>query len=569
MLQYKCSVISFLFFVASLNILSAQNLEAIAKSSPFQVSGSIGLNLGYYQSFGIPSRQDNFTYLFSGNINPRILGLDMPVSVTYSQMETTFLQPFNQVGISPQYKWIKAHFGYRRMNFSPLTLNGHTFLGTGIELNPKSKKGIFNYRLTAMYGRLRRAIEPGDAITQQVSSAYKRMGYGVKFGVEGRKEKNNYIDLILFKAQDIINSIEAPVFDQTVKPQENLVLGISGQYRLLKKIILKVDMASSALTRDSRAEESAIKGAPIFGTFNGLFTNRISTQFKNSLKSTLTYSSGKYNIGLAYNRIPPGYQTLGSYYFQNDVEDYTVNASSSFKKGTIQVSGSFGLQRNNLENNLTTGSKRLISSMNYSQTFGKKLSVNASFSNFSSSLLVTKDELSDSLNLYQVSTNFMLSGNYNLGGTNSQQGIGLTLGHQIGNARDEYNISDVTTRFYNMALSYRLNRKEKNLGFMTAINYIQNNSPGIKNINIGPSIGINKKLLKNKISARYMISYLNNFNNGAYKFAALNNRVTVNYAFLKQNSLGLLLGVLSKLDKVDNDKSYNELRLNLNYQLRF
>jgi len=38
--------------------------------------------------------------------------------------------------MSPYYKWITIHVGYRNINYSQFTLAGHTILGAGIELHP-------------------------------------------------------------------------------------------------------------------------------------------------------------------------------------------------------------------------------------------------------------------------------------------------------------------------------------------------------------------------------------------------------------------------------------------------
>ena len=126
----------------------------------------------------------------------------MPLSATYSQQETTFLQPFNQLGFSPTYKGVTLHGGFRNLNYSSLTLGGHTFLGAGADVVIPMKKGPFNYKVSAMYGRLRRAVNPIEAELNSVDPAYKRMGYGASLGVIGRENSRNFLDLILFRGYD-------------------------------------------------------------------------------------------------------------------------------------------------------------------------------------------------------------------------------------------------------------------------------------------------------------------------------------------------------------------------------
>ena len=88
-----------------------------------------------------------FVYYISGTLNTSAFGISFPVSYTFSKNNSDFSNPFYRLGASPEYRWAKAHIGYRSISFSKFTLSGHNFLGGGLELNP----GIF--RFGAVYGR--------------------------------------------------------------------------------------------------------------------------------------------------------------------------------------------------------------------------------------------------------------------------------------------------------------------------------------------------------------------------------------------------------------------------------
>ncbi|MFT4974007.1 MAG: hypothetical protein ACI9JY_003221, partial [Saprospiraceae bacterium] len=236
-------------------------------------------------------------------------------------------------------------------------------------------------------------------------------------------------------------------------------------------------------------------------------------------------------------------------------------------KGKMQINGSIGLQRNNLENQQNTQQDRLIGSINFSHTVSTDFSYTLSYSNFSSSLLVIQQELSDSLNLYQVSTSYNGNANYNFGTENIPQGLSINLGHQIGNARDEYSINETTTRFYNTGIAYRLGITPQKLAFQFGLNYTLNNSNLLKSTNVGPSVSVSKKLLDNKIRVRYLISYLANIMEGQSDFGILNNRFFLNYNIFKKHQLRTSIGVLRKMDNASN--SYTEVRGTMGYQLSF
>ena len=142
--------------------LSAQDLSSLGTAdslSMYQklkenttVHGSLGTSVTAYNSWGGFSRRDPYNYSLSGNFSVRTLDLELPFSFYITNQNSDFRQPFNQFGLSPKYKGVTAHLGFRSISWSNFSLAGHTFLGAGVEANP----GIF--RLGFVYGRFRQAI---------------------------------------------------------------------------------------------------------------------------------------------------------------------------------------------------------------------------------------------------------------------------------------------------------------------------------------------------------------------------------------------------------------------------
>src|SRR5262249_45623444 len=157
-------------------------------------------------------------YFLSGNINFNLYGWSVPLNFSYSNQNVSFQQPFNQYSIHPTYKWVTGHFGYTSMSFSPYTVNGHIFLGGGIDLAPEGK-----WKLSALYERFQKAVKH-DTTNNNSIPAYKRMGYGIKasYGDGG-----NFADLIIFHAGDEINSIGRIPDSLNILPQENLVISLA------------------------------------------------------------------------------------------------------------------------------------------------------------------------------------------------------------------------------------------------------------------------------------------------------------------------------------------------------
>jgi hypothetical protein len=167
-----------------------------------------------YHAWGIPPRTRPGTWVMNANLNIRLGQFNMPLGVIFSEQERTFMQPFNQYGISPGFKWMRAHVGYRSMTFSTYTLNGVVFLGGGIELNPGK------FRFSCMYGRINRAIAEDTLTSDRKFPAFKRMGLGFKVGWG---DSRKYFDLIFFQASDELNSLPYVPVKTKITPEDNKV----------------------------------------------------------------------------------------------------------------------------------------------------------------------------------------------------------------------------------------------------------------------------------------------------------------------------------------------------------
>ncbi|HEY5823731.1 MAG TPA: hypothetical protein VIT44_05170, partial [Cyclobacteriaceae bacterium] len=308
-----------LFFAG--NISYAQNLETVGKKDPLKVTGGVSLSQIFYTSKGIESRRNPYSYFASGNINFSLYGWNVPLSFSVSNNNVSYQQPFNQYSLHPTYKWITAHVGYTSMSFSPYTVSGHMFKGVGLDLTPTAK-----FKFSALYGRFLKAVEP-DSLNTAIMPAFKRMGYGFKTSYGDGKD---FVEAILFHALDQTNSISYVPENQSILPQENMVMSIAGGKSLFTRILLRAEYATTAITGDIRSETAP--SASLIGKVP-LFTSRTSSAYYHAIKSSLMYQGDSYTVGFGYERIDPRYRTLGAYFFNNDLENITVNGATSFFQG--------------------------------------------------------------------------------------------------------------------------------------------------------------------------------------------------------------------------------------------
>lgn len=382
-------------FVAALH---AQNLEKIGQKDMVTVSGGLNFSSILYDAQGFEARRDPFTWFFSGNLNVTILDVSLPFTYSYSNQRGTFTQPFNMQAVHPKWKWVQAHAGTTAMNFSSYTLSGHVFTGGGVELTPSG------WYAGAMYGRLRKAIAFDPAMTSAEQMSFRRMGWGVKAGFD---KDGHALGITYFTAKDEPQSVVFLPPGSTLAPMQNTAVSISGKTKLSNWLTASAEYAVSGLTRNINAESET---TDFTGWQKWLLPTRTTTQFFRAWNAALTFTQKWYSVALKHEHVDPDYQTLGAYFFNNDLENYTVAPSFKLLKGKLNIGINTGFQRNNLDKTRQSTTQRWVGSVNVSAMPGKNWTINASYSNFTAFTNQRPQTdpfwvptAADTLNFYQLS----------------------------------------------------------------------------------------------------------------------------------------------------------------------
>ena len=282
--------------------LQAQNLEGINKQKPVTLSGGITARAIFYDANGITNRRQPFSYIYTGSPTISIFNsFTIPLSFTYSEQDRSFRQPFNQVGMSPYYKWITIHAGYRNINYSQFTLAGHTILGAGVELHP----GIFRFGFIS--GRFNRATPVDTSVKSFQPFTYSNHGSAGKIGIG---KGADFFEVSMLKAKDDSSSVHPRTeFKGTVTPAENIVIGINGQVKFLKDFTFAIEAATSVYTRNlnnkTALSDSANKGfTKILGSF--ISTNSTTERY-NAIQTSLGYHQKIFSARLQYRRVDQDY----------------------------------------------------------------------------------------------------------------------------------------------------------------------------------------------------------------------------------------------------------------------
>jgi hypothetical protein len=548
----------------------AQDLESIGETKPISISGGVSLNQIFYHANGLESRRDPYTYYASGNVNFSLYGWSVPISFSYSNQNFSYQQPFNQYGLHPTYKWITGHFGYTSMSFSPYTLNGHIFLGAGIDAAPEGK-----WKFSGLYGRFLKAVEP-DSLSENASTpAFQRMGYGFKATYSAARGS---VEVTIFHGEDDPNSISYIPEEEGILPEENLVLGIAGSASITQQLIVRGEFASSAITRDLRAEGT--ENSHVFARTK-VFDNRLSSAFYNAYKTSLNYQFQSYAVGVGYERIDPGYRTHGAYYFNNDLENITANGAASLVQGKVNLAANVGTQRDNLDNTKISEMKRLVGAFNVGFAPTQKLNLSASYSSFQTftnirSQFVDINQVSqydnlDTLNFTQISQNATLTGMYMFGKDASRrQTVNVNLSFQDAADKQADVEQNSGVQFYNFNAAYGLSLVPQNTMLSVSFNATLNQSPTVQSKTLGPVASVSKSFFEKKLRATLSSSYNNSYTGSVRVSSIVNGRLMTSVTMQKKHNVNLSVVMVNRDTHIEGaSRSFTEFTGTLGYSYSF
>lgn len=514
----------------------SQNLDKIGKKDMAKVTGGMSANFVYNKTVNQPQFRDPLSWVYSGNITVNLLDVSLPFTFSFSNTGKSYSQPFNMTAIHPSYKNIKTHIGITSMSFSPYTYSGMNFAGGGVEYTP----GKWNVK--AFGGRLKKAVEYNPQVDNLSTVSYKRMGYGLGVGYKGNKWGT---ELILFKANDDPTSLTYTNPNTELTAMDNFVVSLLGNVSLFKSLRLKTEVASSILTQNVLNDDPGFK---VTNIQQKLVNGNQSTTSNNAYNASLDYRFKKFGIGVKYERIDPNYKTLGAVYFNNDIENVTLTPSFTLFKNKVNISGSTGFQRNNLDRSNATDNKRWIGNANLSAQLIKGLTMNVSYSNMSSFSKKNPaadpfyTTIGDTLNYYQTSENSSASLNY-IFGKKVKQSVSTTGSYSkstniTGRLQDAaafgFNVQPTANTtpvdVYNGLFSHNIQISKKAMTIGWTVNGNHSVMRGMTNTFIGPGLNMSKSVKEKGLNFNVGGNYNQQYQQNVLVNHVLNLRMGLRYS---------------------------------------
>lgn len=549
----------------------AQDLEAVPKAEPFRIRGTLSAGMWLYNVNGIASRRQPFSWYLTGAPVVSIYGITFPFTLTVSEQERRFAQPFNRYGVSPYYKWLTLHAGYRNVKFSDFTLAGVTMLGGGFEINSGGNR-YGKLRIGAMVGRINRAVAEDttsdDPLRFNRYPVFKRTGYAFKIGVG---TSSNYIDLLFFKGRDDTASISRPVQNVGVTPADNAVAGLKIHNTLFKKLTFDADVAASVLTRSlyARSIEQDNDDFAMLRAIGGLVAINASSGLYTAARAGLNYNFNIGSIAAQYERIDQNFQSLGAFFFNNDNEQWTLSPTLSLLKNKLSVSGSYGLARDNLNGKKYATTLRTIGSANISYMAGTKLNISANIANFGTNQSRgTGDLFNDTTAIHIVNNSYGFSAGYTDTDKQRVMSISLTTGYQDSNDQNRFtrDLTAVSSFYGYLSGMYMLPEKQTTL--TASLSYNDTKTPFQKIRTMGPVISAGRvffdKTLRTSLSATYFLRQTNAQADGS----SLSGSASVAYTAGK-HTFTVSENVFVNNSRTGFTPSFTEIRTNLLYSYTF
>jgi len=328
------------------------------------VSGSVGFAGGLYGASGIGARRPTARSELSADLSFEILGLESGLNLLYSTESSSLRQSMNRLGFSWSWDWGQVEAGTVSPNYSKYSLNGASLRGGAVELTP----GPVDLAVSA--GRSQRAVSLSSEQGFR-QAAFERWLYAARLGV-GEKERS-HAHLVGTLARDVRSSLDQA---GSARPAENFTLTPDLGVSLFDgRVRLQTEATLSAFTRDTRTQEVDL-GVPVP---EFLFTPRVGSRVDYAGTSRLQLDLDAFQFDASYERVQPGFRSLGLSRTRSDQEVIRLNPQVQVLGGRLSVGLDLKRVRNNLLGQRTVEQRQRQVGANVQARLSRSVTVNGSY----------------------------------------------------------------------------------------------------------------------------------------------------------------------------------------------
>ena len=294
-----------------------------------------------------------------------------------------------------------------------------------------------------------------------------------------------------------------------------------------------------------------------------------STQIYGAYQAEARFERKMYKLKAKYRRVEPDYQSMGTYFFQTDIENITFEPSVYLMKNKLKIAASAGQQKDNLLNKKSYTTKRFIGNIvmdwNISNVFG----LNTMYSNFSgeqsAGLKIPNQQTQQSF----VSQNIMVMPRLSFLKEKFTHFHTFLANRQLLTDKNPNtaSLTEYVVDNFNYSSTYMFNKSGLTFGLSFLMTRFNSNQ--IDNRLSGIGLNASKSFLANKINTSIIVNGTQQKINSENFADIMNFSLQNTYKINDHNGITLQANYLDNKAKTDTGFSFTEYNIDLGYTYTF
>lgn len=540
----------------------------------YNIGGTLSLQTHGYSTTRTQDLRQPLGMLATANLNFSILGFSSGLNLRYSTDNSELRQDLNRFSFQGGWRWLEVSAGDVSPSYNKYSLRGTRVRGGQLALTP----GLFV--LEASGGQVNRRItglEDGENFGRR-QQAYERWLYAARLGYGAERGSNFRLGVVYAWDEDqplpeLANGLPAPL------PQENLLLSPDFQISLFnRQFQIETINSVSVLSRDTRAQAIDLGeiGAPAFT--ESIFTPRSSTQINYATQVESRLSLNAFNLNVGFERIQPGYRSLGLRNIKDDSQNITIEPQIKLFNSRLNVSSQVRLGRDNLLDQRTATQRRTDFGLRIQSQLTNAFSLGAGYNLLLDNTEINVQNNDPSLNYPEqlvTSQNFSLQPSYVWNGENASHSIAISSSLQLLDIDIDNNDRDLGNTFLSNTGSYSLSFFS-GFNINTTLNYATGDAPTSDFNIIGATLGLGHSFFDRKLSTNLSAGISENRTETQsgdtireQSQRQLNGNVTLMYRPRRSNTIRLTARTVDNAILEGTGNAFQELEVRLSVSQRF
>ncbi|NBC64766.1 MAG: hypothetical protein GVY07_03750 [Bacteroidetes bacterium] len=574
LLEVKRVIFVISFFLASLSTLHAQGTIGETDIETYSYSGSVGLQSHAYTTTQDVNRRQPLGALLTANIDFSVLGFQSGADIRYSTDNNEFRQSLNRFNFFGSWKWVTLSAGDVNPGYGNYALGGSTIRGGELNLSP----GIVFIDLAA--GRVNRAVYDFSADRAR-RPTFERWLYAFQAGV-GETQQSHF-SLSAFYSKDNRESIPDTSNITNYQPgvlsppAENLAVTPKFQVSVFEESFkVGAETTVSAFTRDQRSPDLAADESDIPSFLTNLFTPRSSTRLSYAGMAHTEFSFDVFQMRTQYERIMPGYKSLGMRDMRDDQHTLTLTPAFQFFDQKWSLDGEFSLSEDNLLGNRISTQTRQNINLNTTVQVSESVNLGGGYTRFESS--TSSNDSGNQGQHRQLSQVFQFFPSFSIINGSTTHNFSLTGIYQ--DMLVEYPVQDggLSTDESNTktgAASYSL-ALPSGLSVNSSVNVVFGEAPANTFTTLTGSLGAGYALFQRKLNLNLTMNVSQNTfeqmvgaQSMTNKTMQLNGNFVASYSVTSSTNLQLNIRTQNNTVMEGDGRAFSEMEARLRFQQRF